>query len=68
MARTNTSPLVDRGRVMDALEEQYGPEQLWQVERLSRHIFRGWLRDGRVVLATAQADGALEFRELEGAD
>ena len=59
---------MDRDRVMDELEERYGPEQVWQVERLSRHIFRGWLRDGRVVLATAQTDGALEFRELEGAD
>lgn len=68
MLRTKEAVLVDRGQVMDALEEQYGPEQLWQVERLSRHIFRGWLRDGRVVLATAQADGALEFRELEGAN
>lgn len=68
MLRTKEAVLVDRGQVMDALEEQYGPEQLWQVERLSRHIFRGWLRDGRVVLATAHADGALEFRELEGAD
>lgn len=68
MLRTKELALVDRGRVMDALEERYGPEQVWQVERLSRHIFRGWLRDGRVVLATAQADGALEFRELEGAD
>ena len=68
MLRTKEQALVDREQVMDKLEERYGPEQVWQVERLSRHIFRGWLRDGRVVLATAQADGALEFRELEGAD
>lgn len=67
MLRTKEPVLVDRERVMDELEERYGPEQVWQVERLSRHIFRGWLRDGRVVVAMAREDGTLELRELEDA-
>ena len=67
MLRTKEQALVDREQVMDKLEERYGPEQVWQVERLSRHIFRAWLRDGRVVIATDREDGTLELRELEDA-
>ena len=67
MLQTKEPVLVDRGRVMDALEERYGPEQVWQLERLSRLIFRAWLRDGRVALVTAQPDGALLIQEMEDA-
>lgn len=67
MLQTKEPVLVDRERVMDELEERYGPEQVWQLERLSRHIFRAWLRDGRVALVTAQPDGALLIQEMEDA-
>lgn len=67
MLITKTPP-VDRGRVMDALEEIFGPGQLWQVERLSRHIFRAWLRSGRVAIATVEPDGELSVKLLEDLD
>ena len=61
------APAVSRERVTEELAEQYGPEELWQVEQLSRHIFRAWLRSGRVAVAWIQPDGSLEIRELEEA-
>ena len=53
---------------MDALEERFGADQIWQVERLSRHIFRAWLRSGRVAIATVEPDGDLSVRLLEDLD
>lgn len=62
---TTKAPPVDREQVMDALEDRFGPEELWQVEQLSRHIFRAWLRSGGVAVAIIQPDGSLDIRELE---
>ena len=62
------APPADRGQVMDALEETLGAEQLWQVERLSRNIFRAWLRSGQVAIATVMPDGTLDIRVLEDLD
>ena len=62
------APPVDRERVMDVLEEIFGPGQLWQVERLSRHIFRAWLRSGQVAIATVELDGDLSVKLLEDLD
>lgn len=50
------APAVSRERVTEELAEQYGPEELWQVEQLSRNIFRAWLRSGRVAVAWIQPD------------
>ena len=61
------APAVSRERVTEELAEQYGPEELWQVEQLSRNIFRAWLRSGRVAVAWIQPDGSLEIRALEEA-
>lgn len=61
------APAVSRERVTEELAELYGPEELWQVEQLSRNIFRAWLRSGRVAVAWIQPDGSLEIRELEEA-
>ena len=36
------APAVSRERVTEELAEQYGPEELWQAEQLSRNIFRAW--------------------------
>lgn len=62
------APPVDREQVMDKLEERFGADQIWQVERLSRHIFRAWLRSGRVAIATVEPDGDLSVRLLEDPD
>lgn len=52
--------------VTEALLEQYGPDMVWQVERMSDRIFRGWLTCGVVVLATVNEDGSLTIKEQEG--
>lgn len=52
--------------VTGALLEQYGPDMVWQVERMSDRIFRGWLTCGVVVLATVNEDGSLTIKEQEG--
>lgn len=57
--------LPEATAVADKLIAQYGAERLWQVERLSKHIFRAWLTDGRLALAIVQEDGSLDVRELE---
>ena len=49
----------------DAAEVTERPERLWQVERMSKHIYRAWLSDGGVALATVMEDGSLSVRELE---
>ena len=59
------APAAGRRQVTDALENRFGPAELWQVEQLSRHVFRAWLRSGRVAVAFIQPDGSLEIRELE---
>ena len=62
------APPADREQVMDKLEERFGADQIWQVERLSRHIWRAWLRSGRVAVAIIQTGGSLDIRELEDPD
>lgn len=52
--------------VTEALLEQYGPDMVWQVERMSDRIFRAWLTCGVVVLATVNEDGSLTIKEQEG--
>lgn len=52
--------------VTEALLEQYGPDMVWQVERMSDRIFRVWLTCGVVVLATVNEDGSLTTKEQEG--
>lgn len=52
-------------KATEALMGKYGPDRLWQVEQLSRHIFRAWLTDGEIALATVMEDGSVQIRELE---
>ena len=59
------TPAADLGAVVmkEALNRAgVKPEQ---VEQLSRHIFRAWLRSGGVAVAIIQTDGSLDIRELE---
>ena len=53
--------------VRDKLAAWFGPEQLWQVERLSTNIFRAWLAGGGAALAIVQEDGSVRIHELEAA-
>ena len=62
---TTKTPPADREQVVAALEGEYGSEQLWQVERLSRHIFRAWLRSGQVAIAIVMPDGDLSIKLLK---
>lgn len=64
MVRMDLPNLSTAAWVTEQLLAQYGPERLWQVERLSRHIFRGWLSDGGVALAVIGEAGELTIREL----
>lgn len=57
--------LPDAARVTEQLVAHYGPDRIWQVERLSGRIFRAWMNDGGVVLATTRKDGSIALRELE---
>lgn len=57
--------LPDAAEVTERLVARFGPERLWQVERMSKHIYRAWLSDGGVALATVMEDGSLSVRELE---
>lgn len=52
--------------VTEALLEQYGPDMVWQVERLGNRIFRVWLTCGAVALATVGQDGGLTIQVMEG--
>lgn len=61
----NTLP--DAAAVTEQLVARYGPEKLWQVERLSEHFFQARLRDGSVALAIIQPEGQVVIRELEEA-
>lgn len=65
MIRTVSATLPAAAAVTDKLVMLYGPERVWQVERLSEHIFRVWMTDGGVALAIVQEDGSLAVRELE---
>lgn len=65
MLQAILSTLPDAARVTEHLVARFGPEQVWQVEQLSRHIFRAWLNNGGVVLAIVAEDGAITVRELE---
>ena len=62
---TTKTPPADREQVVAALEGEYGSEQLWQVERLSRHIFRAWLRSSQVAIAIVMPDGDLSIKLLK---
>lgn len=66
MCKTKTMTLPTAESVTEALLEQYGPDMVWQVERMSDRIFRGWLTCGVVVLATINEDGILTIKEQEG--
>lgn len=65
MYKTATASLVNGCRAAEVLIDRYGADLVWQVERLSEHIFRAWLKDGRVALAIVLKDGSLDIRELE---
>ena len=65
MIGTIASTLPDGAAVTEQLVAHYGAEKLWQVERLSKHFFRAWLRDGTVSLAIIQPDGTVTIQELE---
>ena len=54
--------LPTAAQVTEKLIRRYGGK-LWQVEQLSEHIFRGWMNDGAVVLATVAEDGSMSVRE-----
>ena len=54
MLKTIARTLPDAAAVTEQLVAQYGPEQLRQVEQLSKHFFRAWLKDGTVALAIIQ--------------
>lgn len=56
--------LPDAGYVEEKLIDQYGADKLWQIERLSQHIFRGWMVDGTILLATVCGDGRLIVKEV----
>ena len=52
-------------QVTERLIDLYGPDRVWQVERLSERIFRAWLTTGGVVLVTVLEGGLMAFRPLE---
>lgn len=61
----NTLP--DAAAVTEQLVARYGPEQLRQVEQLSKHFFRARLRDGSMAMVIVQPEGQVVIRELEEA-
>lgn len=52
-------------QVAERLTELYGPERVWQLEQLGRHLFRAWLTTGGVVLVTVLEGGKMAFQPLE---
>ena len=66
MGEMSAATLPTAESVTEALLEQYGPDMVWQVERMSDRIFRVWLTCGVVVLATVNEDGSLTTKEQEG--
>ena len=67
MFKTIASTLPDAAAVTEQLVARYGPEQLRQVEQLSKHFFRARLRDGSMAMAIVQPEGQVVIRELEEA-
>lgn len=65
MLRTMAKVLPVAAHVTEQLLTQYGPELIWQVERLSPHIFRAWMNDGRILLVTALDEGGISIKEME---
>lgn len=61
---TGALPLA--GDVKEKLCECWGPNRIWQVKRLGRHLFQAWTRDNKTLLVTVGADGTLEIKEQEG--
>lgn len=57
--------LVGPEQVTQRLIDLYGPDRVWQVEQLGKHIFRAWLTTGGVVLVTVLEGGLMAFRPLE---
>lgn len=57
--------LPDAEAVTERLVVHYGADRVWQVEQLSKHIYRAWLNDGTVALAIIQPEGEITIRELE---
>ena len=55
----------DAAAVTERLVAHYGADRVWQVEQLSKHFFRAWLKDGTVALAIIQPEGEITIRELE---
>ena len=54
MYKIKATSLVDREKVVDQLVEWFGASLVWQVERLSEHIFRAFLTDGRIAVAVVR--------------
>lgn len=66
MGEMIAATLPTAASVTERLLELYGPDKIWQVERMSDRIFRAWLTCGVVVLATVAEDGSLTTKEQEG--
>lgn len=66
MGEMIAATLPTAASVTERLLELYGPDKIWQVERMSDRIFRGWLTCGVVVLATVNEDGSMTIKEQEG--
>lgn len=65
MQKTAAHHLVNGCQVTEKLLERYGPEQVWQVQQLSDHIFRALLKDGRVLMAIVSESGAIKIQEAD---
>lgn len=66
MKKYIAATLPTAAQVTDGLLDRFGPDQIWQVERLGDRLFRAWMTDGTVVLARVMQDGNLDFRKQEG--
>ena len=65
MLENRETALPGPEQVTKRLIDLYGPDRVWQVERLSERIFRAWLTTGGVVLVTVLEGGLMAFRPLE---
>lgn len=65
MLMNKEKALVGPEQVTQRLIDLYGPDRVWQVERLGKRIFRAWLTTGGVVLVTVLEGGLMAFRPLE---
>lgn len=54
-------------RMPAELADRCGGDKLWTVERLGRHTWRAWLRDGEVITAMVMPDGSVKMWE-QGVD